>query len=43
MSGLEGELHQLRAVSCATWLEQLPPPWRLDKAESTKACLKYRP
>ena len=39
----DAELEQLRAgVSCAAVLEQLPPPWRLDKAESTRRCLKYR-
>ena len=42
MSGQDGELEELRAVSCSALLERLPPPWRLDKAESTRNCLKYR-
>ncbi len=42
MSGNDAELEQLRAVSCSALLERLPPPWQLDKAESTKGCLKYR-
>ena len=42
MSGRNGELEELRAVSCAALLERLPPPWQLDKAESSRACLKYR-
>ena len=29
-------------MSCAVLLEQHPPPWRLDKRESTRKCLKYR-
>lgn len=42
MSG-DPELEELRAgVSCAVLLERHPPPWRLDKRESTKRCLKYR-
>ena len=42
MSGDE-ELEALRAgVSCAVLLEQHPPPWQLDKRESTRNCLKYR-
>ena len=37
------ELEALRAgVSCAVVLETHPPPWQLDKRESTKRCLKYR-
>ncbi|SNB83316.1 Toprim-like [Rhodoblastus acidophilus] len=37
------EVDELRAgVSCATVLEQATPPWRLDRAESTRHCLKYR-
>jgi hypothetical protein len=37
------EIERLRTeVSCATLLERLPPPWLLDRAESTKNCLKYR-
>lgn len=42
MSGNSAELEELRAVSCSALLERLPPPWQLDKAESTRACLKYR-
>ncbi len=43
MSGHDAELEDLRAgVSCAVLLERLPPPWRLDKAASTRRCLKYR-
>ncbi|RYF05810.1 MAG: DUF3991 domain-containing protein, partial [Deltaproteobacteria bacterium] len=29
-------------MNCAALLERMPPPWRLDKAESTRECLKYR-
>ncbi|MDT8262489.1 hypothetical protein RQ832_04455, partial [Roseomonas sp. DSM 102946] len=37
------ELQRLReGVNCAALLERLPPPWKLDKAESTRDCLKYR-
>ena len=42
MSGNDAELEELRAVNCSALLERLPPPWQLDKAESTKRCLKYR-
>jgi hypothetical protein len=43
MSGNDAELDQMRAsVSCAVLLERLPPPWRLDKRQSTRRCLKYR-
>ena len=39
----DSELKALRAgVSCAVVLERHPPPWQLDKRESTKRCLKYR-
>ncbi len=39
----DAELDELRAgVSCAVLLERLPPPWQLDKRESTRHCLKYR-
>ena len=42
MRGRDAELEALRAgVSCAVLLERLPPPWRLDRAESTRRCLKY--
>ena len=37
------EVDQLKAeVHCATVLERLPPPWRLDRRESTRRALKYR-
>ena len=37
------ELEALRTgVSCAVLLERHPPPWQLDKRESTRNCLKYR-
>ena len=43
MRNSQAELDQLRArVSCATILERAIPPWRLDRAESSKNCLKYR-
>ncbi len=43
MAGHDAELDQFRAgVSCAALLERLPPPWRLDKQESTRRALKYR-
>jgi len=43
MSGHDAELDAMRAdVSCAALLERHPPPWRLDKRESTRRCLKYR-
>jgi hypothetical protein len=43
MSGHDAELEELRAgVSCAVLLERHPPPWQLDKKESTRRCLKYR-
>jgi hypothetical protein len=43
MSSRDAELEQMRAgVSCAVVLERLPPPWQLDKRESTRNCLKYR-
>ena len=43
MSGQDEELQRLReGVNCAALLERLPPPWQLDKAESTRDCLKYR-
>ena len=39
----DAELDELRAgVSCAVLLERHPPPWQLDKKESTRRCLKYR-
>ena len=43
MTGHDAELNQFRAgVSCAALLEHLPPPWVLDKQESTRRALKYR-
>jgi hypothetical protein len=43
MAGHDAELDQFRAgVSCAALLERLPPPWFLDKQESTRRALKYR-
>ena len=37
------EIDTLRdKVHCGVILERTPPPWRLDRRESTKACLKYR-
>jgi hypothetical protein len=43
MTTYDPEIERLRAeVSCATLLERLPPPWLLDRAASTKNCLKYR-
>lgn len=39
----DAEITELRAkVNCAALLERLPPPWKLDRPESTKDCLKYR-
>jgi hypothetical protein len=43
MAGHDAELDQIRAgVSCAVLLERLPPPWQLDKQESTTRAVKYR-
>ena len=42
MNRSDAELETLRSVSCAVLLEQLPPPWALDRRESTRRCLKYR-
>jgi hypothetical protein len=37
------ELDQLREkVNCGAVLERVETPWRLDRKESTKGCLKYR-
>jgi hypothetical protein len=37
------EIECLRAqTNCAAFLERSSPPWRLDRRESTKNCLKYR-
>jgi hypothetical protein len=43
MSGQDPEIQHLKdSVSCAVLLERLPPVWHLDRAESTRRCLKYR-
>ena len=43
MTATDAEIETLkRDVSCATLLERLPPPWTLDKRESTRQALKYR-
>ncbi|MEO8714794.1 MAG: DUF3991 domain-containing protein [Acetobacteraceae bacterium] len=43
MAGQDAELDLFRAgVNCASLLERLPPPWRLDVRESTHRALKYR-
>jgi len=43
MTRYDEEVEQLREqVHCAVVLERQAPPWRLDRAESTKHCLKYR-
>src|ERR1700679_622301 len=43
MSEQEKDIERLKAgVSCAVLLERLPPVWRLDRAESSRASLKYR-
>ena len=43
MTATDAEIETLkRDVSCATLLERLPPPWTLDKRESTRHALKYR-
>lgn len=43
MKDPQKELEELRAgVNCATVLERSTPPWRLDRAESSRRCLKYR-
>jgi hypothetical protein len=43
MSIQDAELEEMRAgVNCAVLLERHPPPWHLDKKESTRNCLKYR-
>ena len=33
MSRQDGELEELRTVSCAALLERLPPSWQLDKTD----------
>jgi len=43
MSEQDKDIERLKAsVSCAAMLERLPPVWRLDRAESSRASLKYR-
>jgi hypothetical protein len=43
MSKQDAEIKWLKAgVSCAALLERLPPPWRLDRGQSTRQSLKYR-
>ena len=43
MTRHDPEIEKLREeVNCAALLERLPPPWLLDRAESTKNSLKYR-
>jgi hypothetical protein len=43
MTGHDPEIEELRdKVHCAVVLERIPPPWKLDRKESTKLSLKYR-
>ena len=43
MTGHDPEIEELRhGVHCAVVLERTPPPWKLDRKESTKLSLKYR-
>lgn len=43
MSGLnDREVEELKSVSCAVLLERQSSPYTLDKAGSTRNCLKYR-
>ena len=43
MSERDAEIERLKAsVNCAVLLERLPPPWQLDRAQSTRHSLKYR-
>jgi hypothetical protein len=43
MSEQDKDIERLKAgVSCAVLLERLQPVWRLDRAESSRASLKYR-
>ncbi len=43
MTGHDAEIEELRnKVHCAVVLERTPPPWKLDRKESTKLSLKYR-
>jgi hypothetical protein len=43
MTRHDPEIEELRdKVHCAVVLERTPPPWKLDRKESTKLSLKYR-
>ena len=43
MTGHDPEIEELRdKAHCAVVLERTPPPWKLDRKESTKLSLKYR-
>jgi len=43
MTRPDPEIEHIRAsVDCASFLERLPRPWRLDRGASTKNSLKYR-
>jgi len=43
MTGHDPEIEDLRdKVHCAVVLERTPPPWKLNRKESTKLSLKYR-
>ena len=43
MTGHDPEIEELRdKVHCAVVLERTPPPWKLDRKESTRHSLKYR-
>jgi hypothetical protein len=43
MTGHDPEIEELRhKVHCAVVLERTPPPWKLDRKESTKLSLQYR-
>src|ERR1700689_3581096 len=43
MNEQDKDVEWLKAnVSCAVLLDRLPPVWRLDRTESSRASLKYR-
>ena len=43
MNEQDAEIERLKSgVSCAVLLERLPPPWWLDRGQSTRHSLKYR-
>ncbi len=43
MPSYDPEIQHLRkGVHCAMLLEHQSPPWKIDRKESTKHCLKYR-